>query len=264
MAQSPAREPEPDPRTALDVTWLGHATVVLHLGATTLVTDPVLRQRLQHLRRHGPSPAIPRDVDAVLVSHAHHDHLDLPSLRLLGPVGLVVVPRGAGRALRRVPARSVVELGAGDERQVGDVLVRAVPAVHDGRRAPRRHPSEALGFVLEHAGRRVYFAGDTELFDGLGDAVRPGRLDLALLPVWGWGPSLGPGHMDPEQAARAAALLRPRVAIPIHWGTLLPVGLHRRHARLLHEPGADFARHVARLAPDVDVRLLAAGETVQL
>ena len=118
--------------------------------------------------------------------------------------------------------------------------------------------------MVEHAGRRVYFAGDTELFDGLADAVGPGRLDLALLPVWGWGPSLGPGHMDPEQAARAAALLRPRVAIPIHWGTLLPLGLHRRHARLLHEPGADFARHVARLAPEVDVRLVRPGETVQL
>ena len=252
------------PEPGLGVTWLGHATVVVRLGATTLVTDPVLRQRLQHLRRHGPPPAVPEHVDAVLVSHAHHDHLDLPSLRLLGTVGLVVVPRGAGRALRRVPARSVVEVAVGDEQRVGDVLVRAVRAVHDGRRAPRRHPSEALGFVLEHAGRRVYFAGDTELFDGLADAVGPGRLDVALLPVWGWGPSLGPGHMDPEQAARAAALLRPRVAIPIHWGTLLPLGLHRRHARLLHEPGADFARHVARLAPEVDVRLVRPGETVQL
>ena len=70
--------------------------------------------------------------------------------------------------------------------------------------------------------------------------------------------------MDPEQAAEAAAVLRPRVAIPIHWGTLLPLGLHRRHARLLHEPGADFAAHVARLAPEVDVRLVRPGETVLL
>ena len=82
--------------------------------------------------------------------------------------------------------------------------------------------------------------------------------------MWGWGPWLGPGHMDPERAAEALALLRPRVAVPIHWGTFLPLGKHRRHARLLHEPGADFARHVARLAPEVDVRLVQPGETVEL
>jgi L-ascorbate metabolism protein UlaG (beta-lactamase superfamily) len=106
----------------------------------------------------------------------------------------------------------------------------------------------------------VYFAGDTDLFDGMADL---GPLDVALLPVWGWGPSLGPGHMDPETAARAAALLRPRVAVPIHWGTYLQVGLRRRES-LLTEPPELFAAHCADLAPGVTVRVLQPGGTLPL
>ena len=92
----------------------------------------------------------------------------------------------------------------------------AVPALHDGRRTPVGQAGEdALGYVIAGGGRRVYFAGDTELFEEM-SGLRP--LDLALLPVWGWGPSLNPGHLDPA-GARALALLRPRVAVPIRLGT---------------------------------------------
>ena len=84
-------------------------------------------------------------------------------------------------------------------------------------------------------------------------------LDVALLPVWGWGPSLGAGHMDPARAAaEAAALLRPRLAIPIHWGTLYPVALHRVRPIPLTDPPHLFARFAASLAPDVDVRIVRA------
>jgi L-ascorbate metabolism protein UlaG (beta-lactamase superfamily) len=108
----------------------------------------------------------------------------------------------------------------------------------------------------------VYFAGDTDLLDDMDGLVE--GLDVALLPVWGWGPSLGPGHMDPEAAARAAAMLRPRVAVPIHWGTLFPAGLKRWRPGPLTDPPHAFARHVAALAPDVAVRVLAPGEALDL
>jgi L-ascorbate metabolism protein UlaG (beta-lactamase superfamily) len=110
--------------------------------------------------------------------------------------------------------------------------------------------------------QRVYFAGDTELFDGMRDMA--GRFDVALLPVWGWGPSLGPGHMDPLSAARAVAILRPAVTVPIHWGTFFPVGLEALRGSALVEPPRVFARHVAELAPEVEVRVLAIGETLAL
>ena len=76
--------------------------------------------------------------------------------------------------------------------------------------------------MIEGDGRRVYFAGDTDIFDGMADLA---PVDVALLPIWGWGPTMGPGHMDPARAAQAAALLQARLAIPIHWGTYYPIHL---------------------------------------
>jgi len=77
--------------------------------------------------------------------------------------------------------------------------------------------------------------------------------------VWGWGPTMGPGHLDPERAARAVELLHPRIAIPIHWGSFLP--LSSRAGRFLRTPGPDFAGHVERIAPAVEVRVLAPGDS---
>src|SRR4051812_4376931 len=108
---------------AASVTWVGHATVRLDLGATTLMTDPVVRARIAHLRRHAPAPVAAADPDVVLISHAHHDHLDLPSLRRLRATPAIVVPRGAARALRRIPMQRVVEIDPGEEHRVGDVAV---------------------------------------------------------------------------------------------------------------------------------------------
>jgi L-ascorbate metabolism protein UlaG (beta-lactamase superfamily) len=217
----------------------------------------VLRGRLAHLRWAGsPAPAAPEQVDAVLVSHVHWDHLDVPSLARLGRQTRLLVPRGAGGLLRRRLFRNVEELPAGDEAQVGAVMVEAVPAVHEARRLPLGPLADSLGFVVAGS-QRVYFAGDTDLFDGMAD-FRP--LDVALVPISGWGPKTGPGHLDPERAARALALLQPRVAVPIHWGTLHRIGLPPPP----EAPATEFARLAGRLAPDVEVRVLRPGETTTM
>jgi L-ascorbate metabolism protein UlaG (beta-lactamase superfamily) len=245
------------------LTWLGHATVLLELAGVRLLTDPVLRRRVAHLRRHaGPAP-VAGALDAVLVSHAHRDHLDVPTLRALDPSPTrIVVPPGVGRTLRRLTGVEVVDLAAGDSVEVGpDVRVRAVPAVHESRRRPLGPVSDAVGYVVEAAGRRIYFAGDTAVFDGMAEL---GPLDVALLPIWGWGPTLGAGHMDPDEAVRALELLRPRLAVPIHWGTLLPIGLRRRHGHVLRDPVEAFARGAAECCPDVRLAVLAPGEDLAL
>lgn len=233
------------------VTWLGHSTVLLELGGARLLTDPVLRPRVAHLRRHAPVPGTPERIDALLLSHRHRDHLDRPSLARFDRSVPILVPRGAGRGLSR-GGRTVVELDPGDSHAVGGVTVTAVPARHGSM--------AALGFVAE-AAHRVYFAGDTELFEEMRAFAGP---DLALLPVWGWGPKLGAGHMDPEQAAQAAALIRPGAAIPIHWGTFLPMGALRRHGHLLERPAVAFAEHLEREAPRVRPVVLEPGGALEL
>jgi len=112
--------------------------------------------------------------------------------------------------------------------------------------------------------RRVYFAGDTNLFPEM-DGLVP-DLDLALIPIWGWGPSLGRGeHLDPEGAAEAIALLHPATAVPIHWGTYAPLYLGLRAVpAYLAEPQAAFSEAAARLAPGVAVRVLSPGEALPL
>jgi L-ascorbate metabolism protein UlaG (beta-lactamase superfamily) len=245
----------PEPAQPLSLTWLGHSTVLLEAAGARLLTDPLMRQRVLHLRRVAPpAAALDGEVDAVLISHVHHDHLDLASLRRLRAKRFVV-PRGAGRLLTRRGLGPVVELGEGDELALNGVTVRAAHAAHPARRWVGA--SASLGYVFSTPAR-VYFAGDTELFDGM---RRLAPLDVALLPVAGWGPRLGPGHLDPRRAAEALRLLQPRLAIPIHWGTYLRMGMSR-DGDALREPAERFERLAGELAPEVTVRILEPGETL--
>ena len=242
-----------------DLQFLGHSTVLVTLDGVRFLTDPVLRG-VGPLRRHGPA-AHPSTVtvDVVVVSHAHRDHLDLPSLHGLRGSPLIVVPAGLGPVLRRAGLHRVEEVVAGDEIAVpGGLSVQAFPALHDGFRPPFGPRAAALGFVITGSSR-VYFAGDTDLFPEMGRLH--GTLDAALLPVWGWGPYLGPGHLDPGRAAEAVTLLAPRLAVPVHWGGLFPRGLHRVWPHRLVEPPQEFARHVERGGGVTEVRILAPGES---
>jgi L-ascorbate metabolism protein UlaG (beta-lactamase superfamily) len=237
---------------------VGHATVLVELGGVRLLTDPVLRPRVAHLRRHGPTPAPPRGVDAVLISHLHSDHLHFGSLRELPGLPRVIAPRGAGAWLGRL-AVEADELAPGDSRDVCGVEVRAVSAEHSARRRPVGGPAaEPIGYVIGSA-PSVYFAGDTDVFD---EMTRLAPLDVALLPVAGWGPRLGPGHMNAERAAQAAALLRPRIAIPIHWGTFHPT--YARRGAWFSDPPHEFAAQVEAVAPSVEVRVLMPGESTSV
>ena len=224
-----------------------------------LLTDPLLRARVAHLRRDARPPAaeVRERIDAVLISHLHYDHLDLASLRLVRSPR-VLVPRGAGGLLWRARIGGVEELGVGDVVDVGDVRIEALPADHDGSRRPGGPHADPLGFVLGRS-ERIYFAGDTDVFEGM---ARFGPIDVALLPVAGWGAKLGSGHMDAAGAARAAALLRPRIVVPIHWGTFRP--RTTRVGSWFTEPPLAFAAEAAELVPEVDVRVLEPGAALSL
>jgi len=223
-----------------------------------LLTDPLLRSRVGHLRRHGSAPRDLGRVDVVLVSHLHYDHLDLPSLRMLQPRPRAVCPAGGGGLLARAGYEEIDELLPGQSVQLGDVRVEATRAEHGDTRRPGGPSAPPLGFVIRGE-RSAYFAGDTDLF---AEMAQIGPVDVALLPVAGYSPRLGEGHLDPKRAAEAAALIEPRVAVPIHWGTfrslVQPIG------PWFTSPPTAFAAEVAELAPKTTVRVLAPGETLDL
>lgn len=247
------------------INYIGHATVLVDIGQIRVLTDPLLRDRVFFLQRHGqnPSHAIlgQRQPDVVLLSHMHYDHTDLPSLRMLPDTTTVIAPRGSGTYLQRWAGIQVHEISAGDKIQIADVEITALPANHGSAFSLPRPVTSCLSYVVRNH-LSVYFAGDTDLFEGMYDVGRDFDLDMALLPVWGYSYRLGPGHLTPATAAEALMRLRPRVAVPIHWGALRLPGPYALWQRADHMslPPQDFAAHAARLAPETEVRILQPGE----
>ena len=244
------------------IDWLGHATVRIELDGVRILTDPTVRDRIGPLVRK-VAPVLQREIEAidvVLISHLHQDHLDLASLRRTRGARLIV-PAGSGRIFRAAGHDDVDELAPGERTTHGSIAVEAVRADHSGFRPPFGPTAPALGFVVTNDRRRIYFAGDTALFPAMADIA---DLDIALLPVWGWGPNLRGGHMDPLMAAEALRLLRPRRALPIHWGTLWPTAMGLVRPDRLSAPGREFQAAAAERAPDVDVAVLAPGGRIDV
>ena len=252
------------------VTWWGHATTTIELDGVRILTDPVLTARVAHLTRVGGEvPAAAALVaDVAVVSHLHHDHLHVPSLRLLPPWVRIVGPVGAAAALRRSSsrlARRVEEVVPGDVLDAGGVRLRVVAAHHDGRRSPvSRRPGQALGYVVEGSAQ-VWFAGDTGLFDAM-TAIGP--VEVAVVPVGGWGPTLGATHLDPAQAAEAVRRVGARDAVPVHYGTFWPLGLRRLQPasfrRHFPDAGGRFAAQLPSLCPGARAHVLTHGGTVTI
>ena len=228
---SSGEAPESRSEDPTRVTWLGHASVLIELAGLRIVTDPVLRERMGVLRRRrdlAPAPDLPA-IDAVLISHLHHDHADLPSLRLLSEAEDAPLPvlteESNSEWVRRQGLHAPAVSPESWHRLSDEVEVRLVPAVHDARPMPHR-PNGAVGMLVRAPGVVVWFAGDTALYPDMDTlpAIAEAPIDLALLPIGGWGPRLSAGHMGPAEAAEAAVRSGARAVMPIHYGTLHPRG----------------------------------------
>ncbi len=211
------------------ITWVGHASFVLRLGAKLIATDPIFSERIQGVvKRLAPPGVVPESlppIDVVVVSHNHYDHLDVPSLQRIGPKALYVVPVGNARTLQRAGLPRVVELDWWQTHREGDLEITLVPARHWSMRAPwDRNDGLWGGFVLRGPEGVAYHAGDTAFFEGFREIrERCGAIDWAMLPVGAYEPRwfMEPQHMNPEDALNAFELLGARNLVAMHWGTFI-------------------------------------------
>jgi L-ascorbate metabolism protein UlaG (beta-lactamase superfamily) len=254
----------PDFQRNTRITFVGHSTTLIEMSNVRILTDPVMRDKFRFLRRKSSLQTKHIDVgslDAVVLSHMHFDHMDYPSLRMVPRDVPIIAPVGAGRYLGGKVNHDVVEMKVGQSVRIGEVEIHATPALHDsGFYWPLWYPKRVLSFMIVGS-ETVFFIGDTALFDDLRGLGRDFSIDAALLPVWGVGPYLRGHHMTPFDAAEALSMLSPRTGIPIHWGTIHPVGPVWKKMGFLTDPPHVFAREAARKAPRTEVRILAPGES---
>ncbi len=197
------------------------------LGGQLLATDPIWSTRIHTIKRvaaPGVELAACPKLDVVTVSHAHFDHLDLPTLRRIGNDALYIVPKDNAEVLRSAGLARVVELGWWESHQVGDLKVTLVPAQHWSMRSPWDKNRRLWGgFVYESPEGTTYHAGDTafseQVFSTIGQ--RFPKIDWAMLPIGAYDPPwfMQPQHMGPEEAGRAFELLGAKTLVAMHWGT---------------------------------------------
>jgi N-acyl-phosphatidylethanolamine-hydrolysing phospholipase D len=241
-------------RTRPTLTWVGHSTFVVQLGGLNILTDPHFTSRASPLRWAGPERLAPpglalKDVpplDLVLISHNHYDHLDEGSVRELArrhPKAVFVVPLGLRRWLQRRHVKNAVELDWWQAHGGHGFTVTAVPVQHfSGRTATDRNRTLWCGFVVEVAGRKLFFAGDTGYSKDFAEiGKRFGPIDLALLPIGAYEPRwfMRAMHVNPEEAVRIHRDIGSQLSVAMHWGTF------RLTEEALDEPPQHLARALA-------------------
>ena len=219
------------PATGLRVTWFGHSSTLLEIDGTRVLTDPIWSDRASPFEWIGPRRWYPPTiglarlppVDAVLISHDHYDHLDRATIvAMRGWKNVFIVPLGLGAHLQRwgIPADRIVELDWWQSTRVGTLALTLVPARHaSGRVQPRSDVTLWGGFALVGERHRVYYSGDTGLFDEMAEIGRRfGPFDLALVEAGQYDAAWPDWHLGPEQAVLSAGRVRAKALIPVHWG----------------------------------------------
>jgi L-ascorbate metabolism protein UlaG (beta-lactamase superfamily) len=239
----PAKQPGPfsinmqaleeAPPNDVQVTWLGHSTVLIAIDGKRILTDPVWYQRVSPFTHAGPKRffEVPVSlsklplIDFILLSHDHYDHLDKGAIRYLTSKGIPVITMiGVGARLRRwgVKPELITELDWWQQKEVGDGFrITALPARHfSGRSLVDRFTTLWGSFAIKAPHHHIYFGADSGYYEGfknIGAAMGP--FDLTLLEIGAYNELWADIHMGPENAVQAHQDVQGKLLLPLHWGT---------------------------------------------
>jgi len=218
---------EPPDEGRVRITWIGHASFFVQFAGHSVIVDP------NWANWHGPVKRLQQpglklrevpEVDLVLVTHAHFDHLHKPSLKVLKAKEGIIVPKGSGSLVRRLGFSAVHEMRAWEELLFEELQVVHTPCFHWGARYVHDTHRDYGGYLIRAAGKSVFHCGDSAYFDGFEEIGKRQQIDVALMPIGAYdAPSGRNVHMNPEEAVRAFADLGAKVMIPMHYGTF-PLG----------------------------------------
>jgi L-ascorbate metabolism protein UlaG (beta-lactamase superfamily) len=240
--------------------WIGHSTVLLSMSGTLILTDPNFSPRIKIARRLVGLPADPEDLGnlhLILLSHAHFDHLDIPSLKRLPKKARIVVPQGCRDLVEDLGFAEVVELGWNERFTFQDLEIEAFQPAHWGKRSPFDEKDRAYNAYLMTKGEKtVLFAGDTGYSRTFSEKTRDKKPVLSFLPITAYSPEWFRGnHLTPEEAQQVFLETKSQFMIPIHWGTFIlshePIG----------EPIERLKKEAARLNIEDRVIILKPGES---
>ena len=219
------------PASGLRVTWFGHSAMLLEVDGVRLLTDPIWSERASPVEWAGPRRWYPPTIalaqlptiDAVLISHDHYDHLDTATIFAMRSwKNVFIVPLGVGAHLARwgIPPERIVELDWWQSTRVGALAVTLTPARHaSGRLNAQGDLTLWGGFALVGEHHRVYYSGDTGLFDAMAEIGRRfGPFDVAMIEAGQYDADWPDWHLGPEQAVASAQRVRAGALIPVHWG----------------------------------------------
>lgn len=244
----------------IGVTWLGHAGFFAQLNGVNMVIDPnwaLWHGPIKRLRHPSLWASDLPPIHLVLVTHAHYDHLHLPSLRRIAHGQPIIVPKGVGKLVERCGFGRIVELDTWDVAKFRDLKITLTPARHWGARMIHDTHRKFGGFLIQSADRCLFHCGDSAMFDGFQEIGARARIDVALMPIGAYNaPSGRPVHMNPEEAIDAFEMMGGGQLVPMHHATF-PLG-----GEPIDEPAERLAAATVQRQLQDRVRILHEGESV--
>lgn len=225
------------------ITWIGHASFLIQTLEHNILIDPNWANWLlvvKRLRHAGMALKHLPNIDLVLITHAHFDHLNRKTLRAIASRQPIIVPNGVSSLVHGLGFEQVLEVDWWDTLWFDDLKITFTPAKHWGARTLLDQHRKYGGYVMEYKGRAVYHGGDSAYFDGFSEIGRRLEPDISLLPIGAYQPpSFRDNHMGPEQALDAFVELKSKVFIPMHYGT------YRLSYEPMHEPPQRLMKEAA-------------------